>query len=303
MHVRKCAASVAIFVSTTASSFAADLPSMKAPPAYVPLPVFSWTGVYAGVNAGGTWGESHVARFGAAGLVDDPLWFPAAPFAASATGAVSTNTGGGFIGGGQIGYNFQFGSSFLVGVEADIQGVAGGGGQAQAFGAVFNPFTGSAAATATRINSRLDYVGTARGRLGWLFTPTLLLYGTGGFAYGGTSLTISQVSYDDFGFFGTGFGAGSTSTTSTGWTAGGGLEWMFMPNWSAKAEYLYYDIGTISANVGPVSGLNFTVFAVPGSVGYANVTNGSSRVTGHIVRAGVNYHFNWGGSAPILAKY
>ena len=66
-----------------------------------------------------------------------------------------------------------------------------------------------------------------RGRVGYLITPTLLIYGTGGFAYG-------QVSA--FGF----------NTTPTGWTAGGGVEWMFAPHWSAKAEYLYVDLSNMS---------------------------------------------------------
>jgi outer membrane immunogenic protein len=148
----------------------------------------------------------------------------------------------------------------------------------------------------------LDYLGTVRGRLGWLFTPTLLVYGTGGFAYGGASLNISQMSYDDAGFFGAGFGVAGRNVGATGWTAGG-LEWMFMPNWSAKAEYLYYDLGTISANLGPVAGLNLTAFAVPGSLGFANVSQVSTRVSGNVVRAGVNYHFSWGAAASTVASY
>jgi outer membrane immunogenic protein len=105
-----------------------------------------------------------------------------------------------------------------------------------------------------------------RGRVGYLITPTLLIYGTAGFAYG-------QV--DAWGF----------SNTSTGWTAGGGVEWMFAPHWSAKAEYLYVDL---SSNGGANSGWN---------VGY----NFQPQI--NVVRAGVNYHFNWGAPAPVVAKY
>ena len=72
-------------------------------------------------------------------------------------------------------------------------------------------------------NANLSWFGTVRGRLGYLITPTLLIYGTGGFAYG-------QV--DAWGF----------SSTHTGWTAGGGVEWMFAPHWSAKVEYLYVNL-------------------------------------------------------------
>ena len=263
----------------------------------------TWTGFYVGLNVGGTWGDNHVARFAAAGLVEDPLWLPATPFALSATGVASGNTGSGFIGGGQIGYNYQL-ASFLVGLEADIQGVAGSSGRAQAFGAVFNPLTGSTAATSTQISRSLE-LHRHGARPSWLalHADAARLWNGRFRLWRNVPLTISQASFDDQGFFGPAFGTASVNPTSTGWTAGGGLEWMFWPNWSAKVEYLYYDLGPVSATLGPVSGLNFTVFAVPGSLGFANLTNVSTRVTGNIVRAGVNYHFNWGAPAPILAKY
>jgi outer membrane immunogenic protein len=84
-----------------------------------------------------------------------------------------------------------------------------------------------------------------------------------------------------------------------GWTAGGGAEWMFMPNMSAKVEYLYYDLGTASGSVvNPFYGVQ----AAAGRNGLESVTNYSSRVNGNIVRAGVNYHINFA-PAPIIAKY
>ena len=70
-----------------------------------------------------------------------------------------------------------------------------------------------------------------------------------------------------------------------------------------SARYLYYELGTISANFGPVSGLNFTAFAPPGSLGFSNVGQASTRLNGNVVRAGVNYHFSWGAAAPTIAKY
>ena len=84
-----------------------------------------------------------------------------------------------------------------------------------------------------------------------------------------------------------------------GWTAGGGAEWMFMPNWSVKAEYLYYDLGKTSGSVvNPYYGID----AASGLNGMESITNFSSRVSGNIVRAGANYHFNFA-SAPVVAKY
>ena len=153
----------------------------------------------------------------------------------------------GFIGGGQIGYNYQFYNSFLAGVEADIQGTSsdfraqGVFSQASVLG-----FAGSPISQDIASSQSVDWLGTVRGRLGYLFTPTLLVYGTGGFAYGQTNSTTSitqsrgitilscPILTARFGRF---------SNTRTGWTAGGGLEWMFFPNWSFKVEYLYYDLG------------------------------------------------------------
>ncbi len=106
-----------------------------------------------------------------------------------------------------------------------------------------------------------------RGRAGWLFTPTLLVYGTAGFAYGGVQ-------------------AWSYTNTRTGWTAGGGLEWMFAPRWSAKVEYLYADLDSGGTTGG--FGWNWGYHFHPQL---------------NIVRAGVNYHFNWAEPAPVLAKY
>jgi outer membrane immunogenic protein len=106
--------------------------------------------------------------------------------------------------------------------------------------------------------------------------PTLLLYGTGGFAYGEVQRNGGV------------WGWNNNTATQTGWTAGGGAEWMFMPNWSAKVEYLYSDISGGNQN------------------NWFNIGAGLNNVNNHTrwntVRAGVNYHFNWG-AAPVVAKY
>jgi outer membrane immunogenic protein len=198
-----------------------------------------------------------------------------------------------------------------VGFEADIQGVAGNSGSrtfmtASAVGVdaegVPSNYVGVHA-----VRGSMDYLGTVRGRLGWLFTPTLLVYGTGGFAYGGLTLNSMSLVYNDpYSGLLTGTGAShltpaiggvNFSNTQTGWTAGGGLEWMFMPNWSAKVEYLYYDLGTVTQNYALATTDNVT--------GLSAVFGGQARarVNGNIVRAGLNYHFNWGAPAPIVAKY
>jgi outer membrane immunogenic protein len=293
MKKMKFAAAALALAFSVGSAVAADLPSRKAPPYFPPPPPPPpmWTGFYVGLNAGGTWSDSNHVD-----VVSYPLVPGAAFLTSPATASVPVGGNGGFIGGGQIGYNYQFSSNFLAGVEADIQGIASShssGSAATAAAYTFNfgnlvviPVNTSLAAT-----KNVDYIGTVRGRLGYLITPTLLAYGTGGLAYGGVSAstTVSQ-----WALIGGGFGYGNFSDTRAGWTAGGGLEWMFAPNWSGKVEYLYYDLGTVTYT-GPLS----SPTGVPPTYG---ISQSTTRFNGHIVRAGVNYHFNWD-PAPVVAKY
>ncbi len=263
------------------SAFAADLPSKKAPILPPPPPPPLWTGFYVGLNAGYTFGGSDRATFGYSDT-------GAGGYGASAAfgnypGSLSLNNDG-FIGGGQVGYNWQFQNSFVAGIEADIQGVASGTSTAS----FASPGLGGFIPASTSVSSSLDYLGTVRGRLGFLVTPTLLAYGTGGLAYGQTQLThTTAFAVTPF------FQSSSFSDTRVGWTAGGGVEWLFLPNWSAKVEYLYYDLGSVSTPA--------LVYAYGGNVSTAQA---SKRFDGHVVRAGVNYHFNlFNGPAPVVAKY
>lgn len=299
--MKKALSVAALAFALTGSALAADLPSYKAPPPPPLPPPPLWAGFYVGLNAGGTWGNNNniyvtsVPIFRTAG--PGPVLFSNAA-ALGGTGVFSSNAAG-FIGGGQIGYNWQFyGGKLVAGVEADIQGIAYSNNNRNYIAAVpaIGPFS---VVTAMSARKSLDYLGTVRGRLGWLFTPTLLAYGTGGLAYGGVNLNVAgfQGVTPDFPPFATiGFPGGSFSDTRVGWTAGGGLEWMFMPQWSAKVEYLYYDLGSVRTP----GGLTTRTFA--GALLWANATEVSARFNGNIVRAGVNYHFNWG-AAPIVAKY
>jgi outer membrane immunogenic protein len=290
-------AALALFLSV-GSAMAADLPSRKGPaPAFVPPPPM-WTGFYVGLNAGGTWGESGAVDSWSYNFQATPnlLFGPAAAALATTSLPVSGNVG--FIGGGQVGYNWQFGSSFMAGIEADIQGVAGSGSSSTAVGRVVvaNGDRWSIGQVATASQS-LDYLGTVRGRLGWLFSPTLMVYGTGGLAYGGVTANagVTQLVFEQPPAYSTN---GSFSDTRVGWTAGGGLEWMFAPNWSAKVEYLYYDLGSVTFNHAPLVNPG----TIPGVIWYSNSVTSNARFNGHIVRAGVNYHFNFG-SASTVAGY
>ncbi|MGA9601552.1 MAG: outer membrane beta-barrel protein, partial [Methylocystis sp.] len=200
--------------------------------------------------------------------------------------------------------------SWVVGIEADIQGVTATGGgtnliSAAPLGTPFVP--GSVVGGGTYASKSLDYIGTVRGRIGALINPALLVYVTGGLAYGGVNSSTSQLQSGVGAIFGPALtpawgASGSYSDTRTGWTAGAGLEWMFWPNWSAKVEYLYYDLGTVNYSSG-VSGSFANVAPIPGQPLFLNGTWTTARFDGHIFRAGLNYHFNWAAPAPVLAKY
>jgi outer membrane immunogenic protein len=250
------------FAAINAAS-AADL-ALKAPPP-PPAPVFSWTGWYAGLNLGGS--------FGRAG---DTTTFGVGPTVLSSTSSRLD----GVIGGGQIGYNWQA-SNWLFGLEADIQGSSERGTATSSAGvaglcgviAVFPCTT-----TGTLVyQEKLPWFGTVRGRVGVLASPTWLFYATGGLAYGeiksNESLTVAG------GPFAGGAIANSFSTTRAGWTAGGGVEGVISGNWTAKLEYLYMDYGKIN-----------NTFA--GVVPLFTPINLSTHVTDNVVRAGVNYHFH-----------
>ncbi|WP_168195679.1 outer membrane beta-barrel protein [Bradyrhizobium sp. NAS80.1] len=269
------------------SADAADLayqPAVKAP---IATAAESWTGWYGGVNLGGTWnGHQTVDTVStafptAAGALPVNL---ADAAAAAATTSIPVKSDR-FIGGGQLGWNFQFDRGWVAGLEADIQGVAGGGtGSAVtvvplALAPVFNY------QMTTTVTKRLDYLGTVRGRLGFLATPALLVYGTGGLAYGRVSTSTDLFSLTPAVTNGPIGASSSFAGTLAGWTAGGGFEWMFLRSWSAKAEYLYYDLGSHSSN--------FTLVQPHGGlVAFVNPVQSSTRFDGHIVRLGVNWHFN-----------
>lgn len=284
----------------TGTAFAADLSPFKAPPAVVAPPPPLWTGFHAGLNAGGAWAASNATHVVSAPFLvnglDNVAWAAASAIAGS--GVVSTNNAG-FIGGGQLGYDWQINRAFLAGVEADVQGLAGANNNGSVLTLAPTPVAGLSFLTNVSSGKSLDFIGTVRGRLGYLITPTLLAYATGGLAYGQATSTTNFFQHvpNDFpGFLQLGANQGRSSQMRVGWTAGGGLEWMFWPQWSAKVEYLYYDLGAVSYPVAVTTDLELPTVLV------AQATQARTRFDGNIVRVGVNHHFNWGVS-PIVAKY
>jgi outer membrane immunogenic protein len=265
------------FGALIAPAIAADMP-IKAP-AYVPPPPV-WTGFYAGLNAGYSDLQNSVSTV-ASGTPDAALGVVpgvSQGLASLSTLAIPTGSGSGFAGGGQIGYNLQINNLLVAGLEADIQGMTGSSSGSVTVGAtvIGVPVTSTQTASLST-----KYLGTVRGRLGLLITPTWLVYVTGGLAYGGANVSTSLTQVGTNGFVGA--GAGSFSDTRAGGTIGAGLEWMFAQRWRAKAEYLHYDLGTSSFASVATSG----VFATPV---YQNVLS-STHFQGNLVRVGVNYHF------------
>src|SRR5215212_8552299 len=221
-------ATVLAGLSSTAA-LAADLgartPYNKAP---AMVAVSNWSGFYIGGNVGYGWGNG--------GTDFSPLPGPVGLLIGFTPVTLDFKSKG-VLGGGQIGYNWQMGS-LVTGLEADIQGSGIKGANTQAL-------TGNLNITGDLITSseKLSWFGTVRGRFGVTISPDLLLYATGGLAYGQVDnsanvhfATTSAVDYP-----------ASANQTKVGWTAGAGAEWMFARNWSAKIEYLYLDLGNVSA--------------------------------------------------------
>jgi outer membrane immunogenic protein len=267
---------------------AADLaarPYTKAPPAMVE--VWNWTGFYIGGNGGYSWGRSNT----------DVTYFNTAtgalilPPPGSITASRFDMNGG--IAGGQAGYNWQVGN-WVLGIEADIQWSGERGSAlyrcgATATGGVCLPgltfLPPGATGTTLALDQKLEWFGTVRGRAGVVVTPRVLLYGTGGLAYGSIKSTGFLSGFNPNG--GTVTSVGSNTDTRFGWTVGAGAEAMITGNWTAKLEYLYMDLGRFNAgtfSLAPLSPISATV---------------SSKFTDHIVRAGINYKFG----GPVVAKY
>ena len=272
----------AIGLAAAQSAVAADLP-VKAPVYKAPpMAAYSWTGFYFGINGGGGWG-SNSADY----VANDPL--AALLFNAVNTGAppsASFNTSGA-IAGVQLGYNWQVGQNWLVGAEADfdwanIKGSATTGGSIQAV----VPFTNA-------VDERVDWFGTLRARLGYLPTPNLLAFVTGGLAYGqvkhtGTYTTTGLVAGNTgvFSFSCTAGNAcftGSSTDVTVGWTIGGGLEYAFWQRWTLRGEYLFVSL--------PAKSLTETALTVAAGTSASSFNANFNRTEFSVARAALSYRF------------
>ena len=252
--------SVAAVLLYGTQAIGADM-STKAPTYQAVVPLFSWSGFYGGGHVGYIRNEP-TARFGASFPQTD---LPTLPF-----GTQFHPKGDSILGGAQVGFNYQV-RNVVFGVEADWSWLRAKG---STLFAANDPALGVPSNYTYSTAEKLNSIGTLRARLGFTPIDRLLVYGTGGLAYGkvedSSSLNIAAgggITY-----------AGTRSGSRTGWTVGGGAEHALSPNWTGKIEYLYYDLGSQ------------TVIGVrtPASPAF---TQNSFETNGHIIRLGVNYKF------------
>lgn len=234
------------------SAYAADMAFKALPSPALP----SWTGFYIGGEVGGA----------LSGNADS--WTANDPISAAVVNGTNGTAGeqplatpyntnrGGAVGGIELGYNWQLDRHWLLGLEADFSGsgIRGSGGSSSLLGSA----SGTTVFDNISSTQNTDWYGTVRGRVGWLAMPNLLIFGTGGLAYGRTDQSANLV-------FGSNVNApipggvggfttncvtnavcysGSSSTTRVGWAAGAGIEWLFNQHWSAKIEYQFVDLGS-----------------------------------------------------------
>jgi outer membrane immunogenic protein len=174
---------------------------------------------------------------------------------------IGSNERSGFTGGGQIGCDYQFAGGWVIGIRNMFNGTSLG--RDRTF------FDG---VNTINVNTDLNWFDTLTGRIGYAFAPSWLLYGQGGVAWTKASADVTV----------NGFDFGSFDRTRTGWTAGGGVEWMFARGWSAFLEGNYMDFGSN----------DHTIFSVncPNGVSCGFNTHAKAAT----VLVGVNYRFGWG---------
>lgn len=209
-----------------------------------PIP-FCWTGFYVGANLGGAWiGGDFV----------------------DASGNTFSLGNSGFVGGGQLGYNYQIGN-VVLGAEWMFDGTS------------LNSPSGAGFGSTVRATANTNWLTTFAARFGWA-ADRWLVYGKAGAGWVGSDVTIANPA------------TGTSLTTSNdngGLLAGVGVEWIFAPNWTLKLEYDYLSLS------------NFSV-TTPGVNVAADSFSGSNRNL-QTLTVGVNYLFNWGSVAPLATRY
>jgi outer membrane immunogenic protein len=262
MHKLILLGAAGLALAVMGPAFAADLPQMPVKATFVQR--FTWTSCYLGAHVGGAWMRNDVTD--PVLLVQDNVNLGGPGFTTGGPTTVGVNENGAVIG-GQIGCDYQFPSNFVLGVE----GAASGGTMK---GSRLVALPDSPPDTAS-VSVKTDFVPTLTGRAGYA-VDHWLFYAKGGVAWASSKYSVT-------GTFNGGAGLGlpfdfEGLSLRTGWTAGGGVEWAFTDDWSARLEYDYYDFGTHTATMNDaVNG--------PGPLSF--------KTTMQTVKLGVNFHV-WG---------
>ena len=273
------------------SGNAADLraPALKAPP---PAPVWSWTGCFVGAQVGWGWQRNKVAQSQFNTLTSGGVL---RTFSSASSGNIDSS---GALFGGQVGCDYQFAGSWVLGVQGTFLGTDINrldqdphNGTVQT---VTPPGAGLLPATfgGGSIGVRTRNLASVTGRLGWTgWSPQTLLYVRGGGAWIDTQLDMRSSAIGGLRVFPS---APVFDTRYSGWTVGGGFEWMIANNWSAFVEYDYYKFN------------NKTLFAIGGTPHIGPGTNIAGRTLDSDVQImtvsiGVNYRFNW--LRPVAGAY
>ena len=229
------AAALAVF-GAAASALAADV---GAPPPYErAAPIYNWTGFYVGGHLGGAFSSDNDFS----GL------------------AIGNNSNGRFLGGLQVGADWQLSPNWVIGTEGQISWLSG---DVEAIFPAGFVYTNDQRALAS-----------VTARVGYTWGPGLI-YVKGGYARSDNNESVTLA--------GIPIAFATVGDHSNGYTFGAGIEYMFAPNWSAKAEYQYYNFGDAS-------------FSAPAGLPFGRFTTDD-----HTLKAGVNYRFNWTG--PVVAHY
>lgn len=230
-------------IGLMSAASAADLPLKGLPAASVP---FTWSGCFVGGHMGGVVTQDRTI---------------------SASGSTNNFGSTGFVGGGQIGCDYQLASNWVVGVEDRAAWSSLGGSHP---GSVRSFVTGIT--VPSQFTLRSDFLASATARLGHSFAPNWLVFARGGGAWTHEKIddaftsTVSGLAVDP-----------GATRSRTGWTAGTGVEWAFAPHWSATVEYNYYNFGSNGVLLTNATNVSVTVSSLKDTI--------------HAVTAGVNYRF------------
>lgn len=299
------ALAVTALAASMTPAVAADIRIPVKAPVMAPVAVYNWTGFYVGGNAGYSWGRGETDLAGTLSTTTNTSVFrtasgPGAAGAVTTTGplvvsspATGTSRIDGAIAGAQMGYNWQIDRTWVFGLETDIQW----SGEKGRLDLCFTV----GCTVGNSYDHHLRWFGTLRARGGVLIDPRVLLYVTGGLAYG-------EVASDSFATLLGVTGFGNSKSIRAGWTVGGGIEGALDNNWSIKAEYLYADYGRFSNAGGALTASNTVILPDTPTTAFSTIVNtvvtasgtSTTRLTDQVFRVGINYRF---APAAVVARY